>query len=213
MNFPHRHGRGLLIICAAAAAVACSGSLFESKMAPPAVYVLRVTAPGKAISIDADLTIDRPLLGPGLDVSRIAAEFPDRRLEYFANANWSADLGDVLQSLAVQNFLRASGLRNVAANSSRFEGAYRLEITVSDFAAHYRTQGAAPTIKLAMTTRLGLGGHLLPGGTVNVDIERQAESDRQSAIVAAFEAAADSGFEQVIAATTQIIVAAPKGGN
>jgi ABC-type uncharacterized transport system auxiliary subunit len=211
MNLLHCRSLALLAIGAAASAASCSGSLFESKIAPPAVYVLRATAPEKAISIDADLTIDRPLLGPGLDVSRIAAEFPDRRLDYFANANWSADLGDVLQSLAVQNFLRASGLRSVAANSSRFEGAYRLEITVDDFAAHYKTPGAAPTIKVAMTTRLGLGGRLLPGGAVAVDIERQAASDRQSAIVAAFEAAADAGFEQVIAATTQIIAATPQG--
>jgi ABC-type uncharacterized transport system auxiliary subunit len=213
MNLLHCRSPALLVIGVAAAAASCSGSLFESKIAPPAVYVLKATAPEKAISIDADLTIDRPLLGPGLDVSRIAAEFPDRRLDYFANAIWSADLGDVLQSLAVQNFLRASGLRSVAANSSRFEGAYRLEIAVSDFTAHYQTPGAAPIIKLAMTTRLGLGGHLLPGGTVNVDIERQAASDRQSAIVAAFETAADAGFEQVIAATTQIIAAAPKRDN
>ncbi len=103
---------------------ACAGSLFKNKAAPPTMYMLVGDAAARRRPIrrgdqhlPADLAVLRPRVRAGLDTDRIAALYPDRHMEYFADVRWSGPLDEVLQDLAVQQFHVNPGLRNVSAES------------------------------------------------------------------------------------------------
>src|SRR5262252_2496916 len=87
----------LPLLCVAA----CSGSFFQSKATSPTIYVLAPAAqpaePATPAVIPADLMVLKPKLATGLESDRIAALYPDHRLDYFADARWSGALADVLQ--------------------------------------------------------------------------------------------------------------------
>src|SRR5580692_6450196 len=126
----------------AAALGACTGSFFKSSAPPTSTYLLSVTAAGQAgaAAIPADLTVLMPRVRTGLDNDRIAALYPDRRLDYYAAARWSGPLDEVVQDLALQAF--HGRFRNVGTDTSAFRGGYWLELEVVDFQAEYT--GSAP---------------------------------------------------------------------
>jgi cholesterol transport system auxiliary component len=186
------------VICMAA----CSGSLFQSKAAPPTIYVLSPAAAspdtGSGAAIPADLAVLKPRLRTGLESDRIAVQYPDRRLDYFADARWSGALGDVLQDLAVQEFHSHAHLRTVNGDASVFASAYWLEIEVTDFQAEY-TSAAAPTIHVHLLARIGDSGDRRILGRLEADSRQPAAENRLSAIVDAYARAADAAFAEIAA--------------
>ena len=177
---------------------ACTGSLFQSKTAPPALYMLSeppADVPGAEIPVE--LAILRPKLRTGLETDRIAVLYADRRLDYFAGARWSGPLGDVLQDLAVQAFRSHVHLRNVGADASVFASPYWLEIEVTDFQAEY-TAAAAPTVHVHFVARLGTSGdrHIL--GQFEANVRRPAAQNRLTAIVDAYAYAAEAALAEIV---------------
>src|ERR1700722_9193781 len=130
-RFAHVVQRALLLpaLCAAA----CTGSLFHSKAAPPTIYLLSAgqASPRDALrptgapaaEIPVDLAVLKPKARAGLESDRIAVLYPDRRLDYFADARWSGPLGEVLQDLAVEKFHSPVHLRTVSGDASVFASA------------------------------------------------------------------------------------------
>jgi len=167
-------GRGwrlALLIGAAAGAGGCSGALFQSRTPPLATYLLSADlgpgSPGAAeaaappaapLPAAADLAVQRPRVRTGLDTDRIALLYPDRRLDYFADARWSGPLDQVLQDLTVQAFETGAHLRTVTAETSDFPSGYWLELQVADFQAEYAAAAAAPTVNVHLLARLGAAG-------------------------------------------------------
>ncbi len=204
------------LVFPALCAASCTGSLFQSKVAPPTIYVLSAgvgstglaaaastaasAAPdAAAVEIPVDLAVLRPRLRPGLESDRIAVLYPDRRLDYFADARWSGPLGEVLQDLAVQEFHAHAHLRTVSADTSVFASAYWLEFEVTDFQAEYASPDAAPTVRVRLLARLGTSGdrHIL--GQFAANAEQPAAQNRLTAIVDAYARAADAAMAQIVA--------------
>jgi ABC-type uncharacterized transport system auxiliary subunit len=188
---------------------ACTGSLFQSKAAPPTVYLLSPAAgspaPGSPAAggpdpaIPADLSVLRPKLRPGLESDRIAVRYPDRHLDYFADARWSGPLGDVLQDLAVQEFRAHANLRTVSGDASVFGSAYWLEIEVADFQAEYASAAAPPTVHVHFLARLGGSGNRRILDRFEADARQPAAANRLTAIVDAYAHAADAAWGEIIA--------------
>lgn len=180
---------------------ACSGSFFQSKAAPPTIYVLSPGAvpadPGAAAAVPADLAVLKPRLRTGLESDRIAVLYPDRRLDYFADARWSGALGDVLQDFTVQEFRAHSHLRTVNGDHSVFTSAYWLEIEVTDFQAEYASAGALPTAHVHLLARIGNSGDRRILGQFEADSRQPAAENRLSAIVDAYARAADTAFTAI----------------
>jgi cholesterol transport system auxiliary component len=206
--------------CAAFAAAGCTGSLFQSKAAPPSIYLLSAKlepapaapapAPGPAVSvapkaIPADLAILRPRVRAGLETDRIAVLYPDRRLEYFADARWSGPLDELVQDLALQAFDTGAGLRNVSADASAFASGYWLELEVADFQAEYASSGAAPTIHVHFLARLGGAGDRRILATFDAGARETATDNRLTAIVDAYERAADAALADIVAHTVRTL--------
>lgn len=196
MNFLIRRTVILAVGCLAA----CTGSLFQSKAAPPTIYLLSAAAvpAGTAAEIPIDLRILKPRVRTGLETDRIAVLYPDRRLDYFADARWTGPLAEVLQDLAVQEFHARGNLRTVSGDASVFASAYWLEIEVADFQAEY-TSGAAPTVRVQFLARLGSSGDRRILGQFVASAQQPARENRLTAIVDAYAHAADMALAQIVA--------------
>lgn len=199
---------------------ACTGSLFRSKAAPPTIYMLSAgagasgsadpaaasAAPPVPAAIPVDLAVLRPKLRPGLETERIAVLYPDRRLDYFADARWSGPLGEVLQDLAVQEFRARANLRTVSGDASVFASAYWLEIEVTDFQAEYTPAAAAPTVRVQLRARIGASGDRHIVGEFAASARRPAAENRLTAIVDAYAHAADAALAQIVAGADGVLV-------
>ena len=200
------------LLASALALGACSGSFFKSSAPATSTYLLSIKAeerPG-AVAIPADLTVLMPRVRTGLDNDRIAALYADRRLDYFAAARWSGPLDEVVEDLALQAF--HGRFRNVGTDTSAFNGGYWLEIEVVDFQAEYTgspTDG--PTAHVHFRVRVGNGSdrHVLVG--FDADARQAAAENRLTAVVAAYEAASQRAFGEIVEKSTQMLagIAAP----
>jgi ABC-type uncharacterized transport system auxiliary subunit len=203
-----------IAVLAAVCLAACTGSLFQSKEAPPTIYLLsagtgpaaaRTPATGgpgsaaPAALIPADLTVLKPKLRPGLESDRISVLYPDRHLDYFAGARWSGPLGEVIQDLAVQAFRSHANLRSVNGDASVFDSPYWLEIEVTDFQAEYTSAAAAPTVHVHFLVSLGRSGDRVILGRYVANALQPAADNRLTAIVDAYARAADAALAEIAA--------------
>lgn len=190
---------------------ACAGSLFKNKAAPPTMYMLSAAPkPATADSADipgapANLAVLKLRVRAGLDTDRIAALYPDRRMDYFAAVRWSGPLDEVLQDLAVQEFHTNPGLRNVSADASVFASTYWLEIEVADFQAEYSADLAAPTVHVHFQARVGNSADRHVLGRYETDIRVVAADNRMTAIIDAFNRAADQALAEIAGAAAQTL--------
>ncbi len=206
---PPTRGIALGLLWAACIALpGCTGSLFQSKAVPPSVYMLSAHASPGQSTLPADLSVMRPRLRAGLDTDRIAVLYPDKRLDYFADARWSGPLDAVVQDLTVQAFAGGARLRNVSADGSAFASGYWLEVQVNEFQAEYAASGGPPTVHVHFTARLGTAGDRRILGSFQATAEQAAADNRLTAIVDAFERACDAALEQLVADTTRTLTGA-----
>lgn len=203
--------RAALPLLMAVTLAACAGSLFKNKAAPPTMYRLSAMSNSPAAESannrapTPELAVLKPRLRAGLDTDRIAALYPDRHMDYFAEVRWTGPLDQVLQDLAVQELHLNPALRNVSAESSVFASTYWLEIEVADFQAEYSADRAAPTVHVHLLARIGNAAdrHIL--ARFEPDIHEAAADNRMSAIVDAYNRAADKALAEIAAGTAQAL--------
>jgi ABC-type uncharacterized transport system auxiliary subunit len=181
------------------------GSLFHSSAPALTTYQLSIEPKPAVAPIAADLAVLAPRVRTGLDNDRIAALYPDRRLDYFAAVRWAGPLDEMLQDLTLQAFRGASALRNVDTDASAFASGYWLEIDVVEFQAEYPdTAGAgeAPTVHVHLVGRIGGAGDRHRLGEVDAETRQPAASNRVTAIVQAYNEAVDAALAKIVFETT-----------
>jgi ABC-type uncharacterized transport system auxiliary subunit len=197
---------------------ACTGSLFQSKAVPPSIYLLSAppgtsaaassTSAAAPAPIAAALAVLKPRVRAGLDTDRIAVLYPDRRLDYFADARWSGPLDDVVQDLTVQAFRNDSRLQQVSSDMSAFASGYWLEIEVADFQAEYASAGAPPTINVRLLARVAGAGERNILGSFTAVARQNATDNRLTAIVDAYERALNTALAEIVGGTTHTLAEA-----
>ena len=204
----------ILALGVCAWATACTGSLFQSKAVPPSIYLLSAppgtnaassSASAAAPPTNANLAVLKPRVRTGLDTDRIAVLYPDRRLDYFADARWSGPLDDVVQDLAVQAFRNGARLQNVSSDASAFMSGYWLEIEIADFQAEYAAAGASPTINVRLLARVGSAGNRNILGSFTAEARQTATDNRLTAIVDAYELAVNSALTEIVGSTSRTL--------
>jgi cholesterol transport system auxiliary component len=210
--------RGLSIALLCVALCAC-GSLFQTKIAPPTMYMLGMNpkpaadaAPAAAAAAGAaalplDLVVLKPHVRSGLDTDRIALLYPDRRLDYFANARWSGPMDELMQELAVQEFRALGAFRNVSSDASVFASSDWLEIDVTDFQAEYASAGAVPSVHVRLLARLGSSADRQVLARFDADARETASDNRLSAIVDAYNRACEQALRKLVAASVEALKA------
>lgn len=202
--------RPVLLTLLGVTLAACAGSLFKNKAAPPVMYMLAATQktaapdlPGN--NLPADLAVLRPRVRAGLDTDRIAALYHDRRMDYFADVRWSGPLDEVLQDLAVQEFHSNFRTSNVSADASVFASTYWLEIEVTDFQAEYSAAGGPPTVHVHLQARIGNSADRRVLARFEPDVHEAAADNRMSAIVDAYNRAADKALAEIALSAAQTL--------
>ncbi|MEP6884120.1 MAG: ABC-type transport auxiliary lipoprotein family protein, partial [Gammaproteobacteria bacterium] len=152
-----------------------------------------------AAELAVDLAVLKPRMRPGLESDRIAVLYPDRHLDYFADARWNGALGEVLQDVAVQAFRSRAAVRTVNGDASVFASAYWLEMEVADFQAEYAAGASAPTVHVHFLVRLGSSGDRRVLGQFAADEQLLASENRLTAIIDAYARATDAAFAQIVA--------------
>jgi cholesterol transport system auxiliary component len=167
------------------------GSLLDTKLPATTSYVL-AAAPATSAGVtrsDADLSIGRPDLAPGLDTERIAV-LKGRQLDYYRGAQWGGRTTEIVQTLLVDSFEDQQLFRSVTAEQSRVSSDYVLDVSVRDFQAEHASDGEAPTTHVTIVGRLIRVSDRQLVQTFAAAAESRATDNRMSAVAAAFEAAA-----------------------
>jgi cholesterol transport system auxiliary component len=175
------------------AVIACSGcgSLLETEMPVSSSYVLApVPARGSTgARSEADISIGRPDLAPGLDNERIAV-LKGRQLDYYRAAQWGGRTTEVVQTLLVDSFEDQRLFRSVTAEQSRIASDYVLDVSVRDFQAEYASDNAPPTAHVTILGRLVRVVDRQLIDTFAAEAQSPASDNRMGAVAAAFETAA-----------------------
>ena len=192
----------------------CSG-LFHSNAPPQQVYFLRATAakndPAPAEPLAASLRFNRPSVGPGLDSEQIVLVQSDRRLSFFVGSRWAAPTSSMIDMLAVDK-LRRSGLwKSVADSASLFPSDYVVQVTVRRFEADYTGGNAAPDVHVALDCLVGKREGREVIATFLADGSAAATANRLSAVIAAFETAANAAIDSLSAQTVDAVRASMAG--
>ena len=176
-----------------ATVLACSGcgSLLETDLPASTSYVLAPTPAASAgvARSDADLSIGRPDLAPGLDTERIAV-LKGRQLDYYRGAQWSGRATELVQTLMVDSFEDQQLFRSVTSEQTRVSSEYVLDVTVRDFQAEYASENDAPTAHVTILGRLIRVTDRQLVETFAATAQSKAGDNRLSAVAAAFETAA-----------------------
>jgi cholesterol transport system auxiliary component len=184
----YRVGGAVLIV--AVLASGC-GSLLETSLPSSTSYVLAplpASSTGVARS-EADLSIGRPDVAPGLDSERIAV-LKGRQLDYYRGAQWGGRMTELVQTLLVDSFEDQQLFRSVTSEQSRVPGEYVLDVSVRDFQAEYAGASAAPTAHVTIIGRLIRVTDRQLVVTFTATAQSKASDNRMTDVAAAFETAA-----------------------
>lgn len=200
-------GKGAIVAGLASLCVGC-GSLLETDLPPSTRYVL-APAPASSTGVtrsEADLSIGRPDLSPGLDSERIAV-LKGRQLDYYRGAQWGGRTAEVVQTLLVDSFEDQQLFRSVTPEQSRVASEYVLDISVRDFQAEYASDNDAPTAHVTIQGRLIRVVDRQLVDTFGATAQSKASDDRLNAVAAAFETAAHKVVLELAQKTATTIAA------
>ena len=175
------------------------GGVFDSKLAAPQSYVLRIPAkPGNVSATPAgSVRVERPSAGPGLDSDRIALLRSDERFDFYAASRWAASGPDMLESVMVNALRETGAFSAVFDDASPYAPHYSLRCRLARFEADYTSGGRSPTVQVALDCTLGrhrdreLLGNFIARGSAT------AGDDRLTAVVAAFEVATATAMDEL----------------
>ncbi|HEY0726169.1 MAG TPA: ABC-type transport auxiliary lipoprotein family protein [Pyrinomonadaceae bacterium] len=182
--------RSVVLVVAMLACSGC-GSLLDTKLPASTNYVL-ASAPAGSTGVarsEADLSIGRPDLAPGLDSERIAV-LKGRELDYYRGAQWGGRTTEVVQTLIVESFEDQQLFRSVTAEQSRVSSDYVLDVSVRDFQAEHVSDSEAPTAHVTIVGRLIRVSDRQLVQTFAATAESRASDNKMSAVAAAFETSA-----------------------
>jgi cholesterol transport system auxiliary component len=207
--------RTWVLLSASLPLAACSG-VFESDLAAPQSYVLRLppAAPTSEVSgSSGSILVQRPEAGPGLESERIALLRGGQRFDYYAASRWAAPAPDVVESVLVDT-LRATGLFSaVFDDSAPFSPRYNLRCHLHRFEADYTRGGRAPTVFVTLDCMLGRHRDRELLASFRASGSAAASDDRLGAVVEAFEAATAAAMAEVSrGASSAIAGEKPVGG-
>jgi cholesterol transport system auxiliary component len=198
--------RTSIILAISLPLVACSG-VFESDLAAPQAYVLRVppSPTPELVSGSGSILVQRPEAGPGLASERIVLLRSGQRFDFYAASRWAAPAPDVVESVLVDT-LRSTGLFSaVFDDSAPFAPRYNLRCNLRRFEADYTRGGNAPTVFVTLDCTLGRHRDRALLSSFTASGSAAASEDRLSAVVAAFEAATAAAMTELARGATAAV--------
>ena len=184
------------------------GSLLDTDLPASTSYVLApvpASSTGVARS-EADISIGRPDVAPGLDTERIAV-LKGRQLDYYRAAQWGGRMTEVVQTLIVDSFEDQQLFRSVTSEQARVPGEYVLDVSVRDFQAEYAGGSEVPTAHVTIIGRLIRVTDRQLVDTFAASAQSKANDNRMTDVAAAFETAAHKVVLELAQKTAATIAA------
>jgi cholesterol transport system auxiliary component len=181
---------GVLLGLALTTGLAGCGDLFQSHEPPVTAYAPRPKADAPLVPVVAAvLVVPLPYASVGLDSDRVVVKLPDRRVDVLAGVRWTAPVPELVQALVVDSLRARGGWRAVILNRSSFAGQYLLNTEIRDFSADYEQAGRAPRVRIWLHSEVGRTNGRDVMDSFDTYGAAEAASNRQSAVMAAFETA------------------------
>jgi cholesterol transport system auxiliary component len=193
----HAIARRSLALGAALALAGCA-SLFVP--APRRLYRLsapRDFPPGLPHST-AELAIERPQAPAGIDMSRIALARSPLTLDYYADAEWTDRVPDLIQDLLLDAFENSGALTAVDRGAAGLRADFVLRSEIRHFEAVYGGEGTLPQAWVGIIVRLvAVRGRAIAGQS-RFEQRVAASANDLPAIVAAFDAATTAVLRDIV---------------
>ncbi|HEU5135503.1 MAG TPA: ABC-type transport auxiliary lipoprotein family protein [Steroidobacteraceae bacterium] len=188
-------------------ALASCGSVFESDLAAPQSYVLRLpAAPTPEVNGDAGrVVVQRPDASPGLESERIALVRSEQRFDFYAASRWAAPAPDVIGSVMIDTLRATGAFSAVLDDSAPFAARYSLRCTLRRFEADYTKGSGAPTVFVTLDCTLGRRRDRELLASFTAEGSARAAEDRLNAVVAAFESATAAAMTELGRAATTAV--------
>lgn len=167
---------------------------------PSTLYRLSPTLSNDAPNLEGGhiVQVERPIAARALSGDRLAIEMSGGQLAYMSGANWVSPAPDLVQELIIDTIdLSVEGL-TAARPEDGVSTRYEIHTELRHFEAIYDNgTNSAPLIKVAMRVRL-IDEHARSlVGVRTVEGRQRADSNRQGAIVAAYNVAATQAASQL----------------
>ncbi|HEY1836518.1 MAG TPA: ABC-type transport auxiliary lipoprotein family protein [Rhizomicrobium sp.] len=190
--------RTILLASAALTLTAC-GSLIGPSGPPPQIYLLAPTlGPVEAPTVSWQLTVGVPTCNSSLDRQRIAI-YRGAVMDYYADAQWTDEAPNLIQSLLVEAFEKSGHISAVARDSDGLHSDYLLQLELRDFEARYDVPDGAPTVVVSLVARMLKAPGREVMGTLNVSHRAAASENKIPAAVEAFNQATAATLEEIVA--------------
>src|ERR1700749_897511 len=183
-RFPDR--RSLLLAAPLIALGGCSNII--GPLPASQIYILHV-APGQkkdGSKVHWSLAITRPTAPDSLDNNRIALARDGIQLDYYANAIWSDNLPDLIQTQLLDSFEETGRSERVGREETGLHADYKLLTDLRHFEARYGAPGAPPTVTITIVAYImGARTHEILS-TVVASASRPCAANSVAAVVEAF---------------------------
>jgi len=193
--------RGILVVGSASFLLAgCGGSsLIGPTQDPLQIYVLRPQLEKlKGLPAVAwQLTVAPPDAAQSLQTTRIALQ-RGQTMDFYANAQWTDSMPQLLQSLLVEAFETSGSIKGVAPESAGVHGDMVLETEIRSFQANYEDQAGAPDIVVTIVARLLTAGSREVVGTLISSHDARAAQNTVPSVVQAFDEATGQTLEEIV---------------
>lgn len=175
------------------------GSLLGPSNAPGQMYVLAPSLPASASAtrMPWQLTVAKAETSQSLATDRIAI----RRgavMDYYADAQWSDAVPQLLQNLFVEALEKSGASMSVASDVAGIRADYILQTEVHSFEARYDNGDAAPMIVVDLTVKLMASRSAEILAAREFHQEQPATANSIAAAVAAFDQAVTAVIAEIV---------------
>lgn len=175
----------------------------------PAPNLYRVTAAGgfppDLPRLAGQLLIETPQAAGGLDTRRIALSRSPVSLDYFADAEWTERVPQLIQTALVDSFENSGRVAVLGRDSAGLRADFLLRTEIRRFEADYGATAGPPVVRVAIVVRLVR----LPAGEIIADTLFAARGPARANTVPDIVAAFDEALGQVLKRIVRWTLASP----
>ncbi|HVJ35081.1 MAG TPA: ABC-type transport auxiliary lipoprotein family protein [Terriglobia bacterium] len=196
--------RGLGLVAALSTVAGCA--VLGGVNTPTPLYDLKpqVDLPAGLPKVKWQLVVSQPDADADLDTARIALRRGGNVTEYFANAAWTDNVPNLVQSKLLEAFEQSNCVA-VGRDVASLIPDYVLQIELRDFQAEYGGPVAGAHVR--MTAKIVRMSDRRIIDTINAEARAQSSGTDMQQVVAAFDKALGPVLSQIVAGTLKAIPA------
>ena len=144
------------------------------------------------------LNVQRPIIPGWLDTDHIILRRAQNQLDYYAEARWVGNAGDMLSAVIMQSLENNHVVRDIFYQSTEIYADYLLVIEVVNFQAEYAPSETDPVVNVTLNAKLISVADNRIHSRVVIQNEVAASQNHMRNIVQAFDTAVELSMEELV---------------